>query len=152
MRVDRPAYVALFEILPGHGVSLVHPLPGDAARLPAGEIHLRAERWMIQRDRYAPSPAHRPPILGRPERPAGHLFLVASTEPLDLAPFAETSSRPALVRRVLGDVSTSRRPREVMVALARRLFPAGAPPTARATAGVDPRDVQWRPLDATELP
>jgi len=143
VRVDRPAYVALFEIRPGFGVSLVHPVPGGEARVPAGEIHVQAELGVSQRGLYEPDPV---PFK---TRGVGDFFLVASTGPLDLAPFAETSSRPRLV---LGHLYASRRPREVMVALAQRVLPADAPPASRATAAVTLRDVQLRPLDATELP
>ena len=111
--------------------------------MPAGELHVRAERGVVQRGLYAPDP-----VPFRTEE-VGDFFLVASTDPLDLAPFAETSSRPRLER---GHLYASRRPREVMVALARRVLPDDAPPASRATAAVTALDVQLRPLDATELP
>lgn len=145
VRVDRPAYVALFEIRRGFGVSLVHPVPGsgDVARVPAGELHVQAERGVVQRGLYASDP-----VPFKTVGP-GDFFLVASTEPLDLTPFAETSSRPG---QELGHLYTSRRTREVMVALARRVLPDGKSPASRTTAAVTPLDVQLRPLDATELP
>lgn len=143
VRVDRPAYVALFEIAPGFGVSLVHPLSADAERLPAGEIHVPTDQ-VLQRGLYESDP------LPMKTRPLRIFFLVASTRPLDLAPFTATSSGP---RAALGHaLYASRRPREVMAALGRRLLPPDAPPAARVTAAVDQRRVQWRPLDATELP
>jgi len=78
--VDRPAYVALFEVRSGFGVSLVHPAPGGEARVPAGELHVQAERGVVQRGLYAPDP-----VPFRTEE-VGDVFLVASTDPLDLAP------------------------------------------------------------------
>lgn len=78
---SRPAYVALFEIVPGQGMSLVYPAyGGQSRRVSAGttwaDLRFVPQRWMYSQTGF-----------GSNVGPARYFFLVASEAPLDLRRF-----------------------------------------------------------------
>lgn len=86
VRLERPSYVAVFEVEPGVGATLLYPADAWSQRLePAGEHGVdltghrarTARRAMIRH--LASAFAHRPPVV-----PRNHLVVVASDRPLRL--------------------------------------------------------------------
>lgn len=87
LRLDRAAYVAVFEVEPGVGATLLYPFGAEGqARLSGGEHVFRLggvqqafhRRLMLAHLEHAF--AHRDPVV-----PYNHLVAVASTRPLELA-------------------------------------------------------------------
>lgn len=86
VRLERAAYVAVFEVEPGVGATLLHPSDGDdQIRLPPGEHALRlnglqqAFHRRLTLAHLGPAFAHRDPVV-----PYNHLVAVAATGPLRL--------------------------------------------------------------------
>lgn len=81
-QINRPAHVAIFEIVPGRGVGMIYPsFSGDAAFLPAG-YHTTWRGLASHRWGYMPSLVYSSSAQPR------FLFLVASEAPLRVSNFA----------------------------------------------------------------
>lgn len=91
-RLNRPAHIALFEVVPDRGIALVHPAhEGQARKQPPGNRWLKVRRTSVNKQRdwyFAESPGmlnqETPDVL----KSQGMLFLVASEEPIDLSKIA----------------------------------------------------------------
>ncbi len=138
--LSEPAYVAIFEVLPGERVSLYYPAAeGDPARIAAGRTTLRRS---VQPTRsYAASyyRGWRAPLL----------FMVASRQPLD----------DALIRNMREELGTldselfrSHDAGETMERLAALVVPAEQPETEWETDVLLPADRRGRFARASEAP
>ena len=134
LRLSKPAYVALFEVVPGRGVSLLYPTAG-AGWQGATEVWVpmryNPQRWMYTTS--AASAAYGYGVAGASGYDAygvpaaagmaapRYLFLVASERPLAVDQF---QGDPASVRSYLGHVSyASYEPYDVMERLAYAILP-----------------------------
>ena len=100
LQLSEPAYVTVFEIVPGRGTSIVYPAAYDAAAtkpLSAGSHFVNAVPVNVGRWFYENVPAAQPGPT--------YLYLVASRKPLRTA---EVLREPARLRRVVGFASFSR--------------------------------------------
>ncbi|HEX3156907.1 MAG TPA: hypothetical protein VHQ45_00190 [Gemmatimonadaceae bacterium] len=77
--VNKPAYVALFEVAPGQGISLVYPLSGQPQRV-QHEVTWQSLSFVPQRWLYTNAS-----LSGPVGGPARYFYLIASERPLDIA-------------------------------------------------------------------
>lgn len=96
VQLNRPAYVAVFEILPGQGVGLLYPrYDGENAYLPAGYSYLDVTQGRLSYEWYSAS------LRGRYARNTPRFyFLVASKRPLRVSRFQRGGD--GALRSVLG--------------------------------------------------
>lgn len=114
--LNRPAYVAAFEVIPGRGVRLLYPYAPDADPRPAG-MSLVTETPAFYDD-YLRS------ALGEPYGGATYTYIVASDEPLALGSFTQ----PAGLRNYFGeDRFASYRASTFIDAVTTAVIPADAP-------------------------
>ena len=115
VQTNRPAYVALFEIVPGQGVTLVHPSSA------------RERRFMISGPRRMPvwfEEARVTPAASRgPARePVRYIYALASDEPLRIT---DEAFLAGYMRRVLGPITyRGEHPYATMRAIASRFAPS----------------------------
>jgi hypothetical protein len=117
LSVNRPAYVALFEVLPNQGASLIYPWiirqeqPLESGSVFALEAPLNPGRWLYR-------------SIGSPYAFASQprfIFLVASEAPLPIHSFQES---PVALKKTLGYTTfTSMQPYKVMDRLAEEIVP-----------------------------
>lgn len=140
--VNKAAHVALFEIVPGRGVSLLYPTAGSGftqVRENWVPMQYSAQRWLYASDRwidpavgqwsgfdygygmgYAPMSARGMTRTSAPR----YLFLVASEEPIEVGQFQQNL---AGLRQFLGPQQySSYQPYELMEKLAYALVPYAA--------------------------
>ena len=114
VQTNRPAYVALFEIIPDQGVTLVHPSSA------------RERRFMISGPRRMPvwfDEARVTPAASRgvAHQPVRYIYALASDEPLNIT---DEAFHAAYLRRVLGPVTyRGAHPYSTMRAIAGRFAP-----------------------------
>jgi hypothetical protein len=109
--VNRAAYVALFEIIPDRGVTLLYP---QTERFEyAHDIHFVNLKWQPGRMMYAN------PIFALANQPR-YYYLVASATPLNLTRLQESLGG---VRRVLGRHYLAKRPYDVIERLTNYVVP-----------------------------
>lgn len=93
--LSAPAYVTVFEIVPGHGVSIVYPAPFQAgekqAVLGPGSHTVHAVPYNVGRWFYSDTPL----ATSGPT----YLYMIASREPLEID---QVLKNPASLRRVVG--------------------------------------------------
>ena len=117
VQTNRPAYVALFEIIPGQGVTLVHPSSA------------RERRFMVSGPRRMPvwfDEARVTPAASRgPARePVRYIYALASDEPLRIT---DEAFLAGYMRRVLGPITyRGEHPYSTMRAIASRFAPSVA--------------------------
>lgn len=87
--LSRPAYVAVFEVVPGAGVTVLYPSRGSAGRRLRSGWHSPSAHAARSAWRYGSRGD------GRPR----YLYLLASDRPLRIEPFARS---PSALRRALG--------------------------------------------------
>ncbi len=117
LHVNRPAHVALFEVVPNQGVSLIYPWliredqPLESGSVFALEAPLNPGRWLY---RNVASPYG---VVSQPR----FIFLVASEAPL---PIHSLQGSPSSLRKTLGySMFTSMNPYKVMDRLAEEVVP-----------------------------
>jgi hypothetical protein len=114
--LSEPAYVTIFEIVPGRGVSVVYPAPfdvGASRALGAGSHAVFAVPYNVGRWFYSDTPV-------APSSPT-FLYMIASREPLRID---EVLRNPAALRRTVGFVSfTQSNEQRTMDALDARFVP-----------------------------
>ena len=113
VQTNRPAYIALFEIVPGGSVMLAHPL--SRQRMLSG-LNRVAVWW----DSQTVATANAKPVSATTER-VRYIYAIASDEPLRLDDSAFV--RGAVVKVSGIDASSSRSPYRVMAALSKRFVP-----------------------------
>lgn len=114
--LNRPAYVAAFEVIPGRGVRLLYPFAPESGPRPAG-VSLVTETPAFYDD-YLRSP------LGAPYGGEMYIYLVASDAPLTLGTF----TRPAGLRNYFGENRfASYRASTFIDAVTTAVVPADAP-------------------------
>lgn len=138
--VNKAAHVALFEIVPGYGVSLLYPTSGSGfTQVRENWVPLRysAQRWLYASNRYSdPAPGqwsgfdygygtgYYAPISSRGMRRVTsprYLFLVASEEPIEVGQFQHKLDG---LRQFLGpNMYSGYQPYDVMETLAYALVP-----------------------------
>jgi hypothetical protein len=113
IQTNRPAYVALFEIVPERGVALIAPTYEHQRTWMLAGLNWVPVSWKVQSTMYyGPPSAH-----GVPGR---WVYAIASDEPLRLP---DEAFRPGYLQRVLGPVYRSRNPYITMGALSRAFVP-----------------------------
>src|SRR5688500_7001801 len=112
VQLSKPAYVALFEVIPGRGAALLYPQSGTGFQQVTESwvpVRYSASRWLYTTDvqrrggyvsanfavGYDQYRGYDPYGFARPR----YLFLVASEEPLAVEQFQDD---PASIRRYLG--------------------------------------------------
>lgn len=117
LSVNRPAHLALFEVLPNQGASLIYPWmvqeqqPLESGSIFAFEAPLNPGRWLYRTNGspYA--------VVSQPR----YIFLVASEAPLPVRSFQQS---PAGLRKTLGySMFTSMNPYKVMDRLTEEIVP-----------------------------
>jgi hypothetical protein len=114
VQTSRPAYVAIFEIVPDRGVALIAPAYVHQRTWMLAGLNWVPVSWKVQSTMYyGPPSAH-----GVPGR---YVYAIASDEPLQ---FREEVFRPGYLQRALGPtVYRSRNPYVTMRALSRLFVP-----------------------------
>lgn len=116
VRLNRPAYVAVFEILPGRGVGLVYPTAGQADGFMSGGF---IPLWRPSNFYQA---SYLPDAFGYTAQAPRYLLLIASDEPLRVERFARS---PMALRSTLGfQRFASWNPYSLMDDLAEAVLPA----------------------------
>ncbi|MBV9773834.1 MAG: hypothetical protein JO040_07785 [Gemmatimonadetes bacterium] len=117
VQTSRPAYVAIFEIVPGRGAGLLYPAYyGEDNFLPGGLNSI----WISRSRRYYSDFLS---YVGREQSPR-YLYLVASDAPLKLSQFIDS---PSALRRALGQQRfASFSPYALMDQLSGMILPYGA--------------------------
>lgn len=137
--VNKPAYTALFEIVPGSGVSMLYPTAGSGftqVRENWVPLQYSAQRWLYASNRFGdPAPGQWSGFAygyGMGYGTAGgrgmtysstprYLFLIASEEPIEVSQFQH---KLAAVRQYLGpNQYSSYQPYDVMERLAYAMVP-----------------------------
>lgn len=115
VQTNRPAYVAIFEIVPERGVALIAPTHVHQRTWVLAGLNWVPVSWKVQSTMYyGPPSAH-----GIPGR---WVYAIASDEPLRLP---DEAFRPGYLQRILGPtVYRSRNPYITMRALSRAFVPA----------------------------
>lgn len=113
---NRPAYVAIFEVVPGQGVGLLYPAyRGERNRLSSGYSTLMISQSRSYYSYFQAGPANR--------RAPRYLYLIASDTPLRLSHLV---GQPGALRRTLGLTSyASSNPYGVMSELQGLVLPYG---------------------------
>lgn len=115
VQTSRPAYVALFEIVPDRGVALIAPTYVHQRTWMLAGLNWVPVSWKVQSTMYYGPPSPH----GVPGR---YVYAIASDEPLRLP---EEAFRPGYLQRALGPtVYRSRNPYLTMRALSRLFVPA----------------------------
>jgi hypothetical protein len=112
MFVNREAYVALFEIVPGRGVSMVYPVSGAQVR--ASDAHYADLSVQLGRSFYYSDP------FGHSAYQPRYYYMVASVAPLNLT---RLRSSLGATRKVLGAMYASYRPYDVVDRLTELVVP-----------------------------
>jgi hypothetical protein len=115
-QVNRPAYVAMFEVVPGQGAAQVYPSIGSgpmSGYATVGRAHIGTRR-VAARDLYLP--AHSQSRLQEPR----YYLLIASESPLNLEPFGSFGMG---LRSSLGVHFASYNPYHTMERLAETVLP-----------------------------
>lgn len=117
VQTSRPAYVAIFEIVPGRGVGLLYPAYyGEDNFLPGGLNSI----WISRSRRYYD---YFTAYVGRDPSPR-YLYMIASDAPLKLSQFIDS---PGALRRTLGPrMYASFSPYSLMDELSSMVLPYGA--------------------------
>jgi hypothetical protein len=100
LRLNRPAYTAVFQIIPGEGVALLYPNFGERGRYGPGTSRLMpslASNRFWRYDNLRHNPYAFATRIGQGPR---HLLVVASERPLEMSRF-----RGGMLRRVMGTSS-----------------------------------------------
>jgi hypothetical protein len=118
---NQPAYLAVFEIVPNRGVTLVYPASARQRQMPlAGSSWLnvswRSARGIVDDDDRNARGRQRPPVH--------HVYVVASERPLRLTDNAFDDGKLAGMLGVR--LTRAADPYETMAALSRRFVPPGA--------------------------
>ena len=113
--LNKPAYVALFEVVPGQGISLVYPLSGQSQFVDR-EVTWQSLSFVPQRWMYTNAS-----LAGPVGGPARYFYLVASERPLDIERMRDDAGS---VRRTLGiNRYSALRPYDTMEDLAFMVVP-----------------------------
>ncbi len=118
-QLNRPAYVAIFEVMPGRGTSLVYPYPGSGRSSGyafSGRAHLGSQRF-AGRDIYLPTYGH-----GVLQGPTFYL-LIASEQPMNLDRLGAYGMG---LRSALGNHWAAYSPYQTMERLAETVLPSMA--------------------------
>ena len=114
VQTNRPAYVALFEIIPDQGVTLVHPSSARERRFTISG----PRRMPVWFDEARVTPAASRGVAHQPVR---YIYALASDEPLDIT---DQAFHAEYLRRVLGPVTyRGAHPYSTMRAIASRFAP-----------------------------
>jgi len=115
VQTNRPAYVAIFEIVPERGVTLVQPSSAQGRRFVVSGLSTVPVWWSVERG--APTGSR----TGTAALDTRYIYAVASDEPLRLP---EEAFRPGYLRRVLGTRGyRAEAPYATMRALSRQFVP-----------------------------
>jgi len=134
--LDRPAYVAAFEVIPGRGVRLLYPYVPEQAKNPGG-MNLVTETPAFYDD-YLGS------VLAVPDAAPVYTYIIASDEPLALG----TLTQPAGLRNYFGaERFASFRASSFIDAVTSAVIPADAPDDSWASDMV----VDWSNAPFGEL-
>ncbi|MGQ0713834.1 MAG: hypothetical protein ACT4PJ_08880 [Gemmatimonadaceae bacterium] len=114
IQTSRPAYVAIFEIVPGRGVALLAPSYAHQRTWMLAGLNWVPVSWSVQSTLYYGPPSSRA-VPGR------WVYAIASDEPLRLP---DDAFRPGYLQRVLGrSVYRSSNPYATMRAISRAFVP-----------------------------
>ncbi len=116
VQLNRPAYVAVFEILPGRGVGLVYPTSGQ------GDSYRSSGFLPLWRPNNFYQASYLPDVSGYTAQAPRYFLLIASDQPLRVSQFARS---PMALRSALGfQRFASWNPYSLMDDLAEAVLPA----------------------------
>ena len=118
VQTNRPAYIAVFEITPQHGVILAHPSSVRQSTMLLSGISSIPVTWETQ------MVEQRVGATGRPLRAARYLYVLASDRPFRMT---DAAFQPGYLERVLGPVTyRAAAPQPVTQALVRHFAPSAS--------------------------
>ena len=117
VQTNRPAYVAIFEIVPERGVTLAHPSTPRQSRVTLSGMHRVPVQWSSPGGTYRTVGSK---VTAKPQ-PTRYLYAVASDEPLAIT---EAAFQPGYLKKALGPAYRADDPYLTMRAISQEFVPS----------------------------